>query len=129
MTARSDAATTVLLIENKPVARTSMTVFLSEAGFNVIQADSLPEAWKTLETQPEAGVLLADLDTANGTDGLGVARKVHERWPSVGLVITSGQVRRLPPAEIPGNGCFLPLPLPAETLLHEVRVAAHQIAA
>ena len=121
------ARETVLLIEHEPIARTSISRVLSKAGYQVIEADRPDEAWTMLETLPNGGVLVADIDALDGTNGLELARKVHERWPSIGLVITSGHVRHLRPGDIPGDGCFLPRPLPAETLLHEVGVAAHLI--
>jgi two-component system, response regulator PdtaR len=125
MTVRDAATrTTVLLMENKPAVRTNVATALNEAGFDVIQADNIPEAWDTLETQPDVRVLVADLDVSTKEEGLELARKVHDRWPSIGVVITSGHLRYLRPTDIPGNGCFLPRPLPAETLLHELRAAA-----
>jgi DNA-binding NtrC family response regulator len=127
MTVRdAGTTTTVLLVENQPVVRTGVATVLNEAGFDVIATDNIPEAWTTLETRPDVRVLFADLDVATKAEGLELARKVHDRWPSVGLVITSGQLRHLRPADIPGDGCFLPRPFPKDTLLHEVRVAAHQ---
>jgi two-component system, response regulator PdtaR len=120
---------TVLLVQSEPAARADVAVSLIRTGFNVIEAESTGEAWTTLEAQPDVRVLLTDLDVSNGADGLEFARKVYDRWPSIGLVITSGQVRHLRPDDVPGGGCFLPHPVPAETLLHEVKVAAHQIAA
>jgi two-component system, response regulator PdtaR len=125
----SSARATVLLVEHEPVVRTGVAACLCEAGFNVVEAESTDAAWRILETRPDIRVLLADLDAATGLDGLELARSVHLRWPSMGLVITSGRVRHLRPADIPGNGSFLPRPLPAENLLHEVRVAAQQSAA
>jgi len=119
------ARETVLLVEHEPVIRTGMSRFLSEAGFQVIEASRSDDAWRLLEELPSVGVLVADIDAPGGADSLELTRKVHERWPSIGLVITSGRVRHLRPADIPGDGCFLPRPLPAETLLHEVRAAAH----
>ena len=127
---KSDSAATretVLLVEHEPVTRTGISRVLSEAGYQVIEASRPDEAWTMLETQPDVGVLLADIDAPDGTNSLELARKVHERWPSIGLVITSSHVRHLRPGDIPGDGCFLPRPLPAETLLHEVGVAAHLI--
>jgi two-component system, response regulator PdtaR len=121
--------TTVLLMESKAEVRTGVAAFLNEKGFNTIETESPREAWTTLESRSDVRVLLADLDTGSGADGLELARKVHDRWPSIGLVITSDHVRHLRPSDIPGDGCFLPRPLPAETLLHEVAVAADQIAA
>ena len=118
---------TVLLVEHEPATRTGIARFLSEAGYQVIEASRPDEAWTMLETLPDVGVLVADIDAPDGTNSLELAEKVHERWPSIGLVITSSYVRHLRPGDIPGDGCFVPRPLPADTLLHEVGVAAHPI--
>jgi CheY-like chemotaxis protein len=119
---------TVLLVEHEPVTRTGISCFLKEAGYQVIEASRPDEAWTMLETRPDVGVLVADIDAPDGTNSLDIARKVHEQWPWIGLVITSTHVRHLRPGDIPGDGCFLPRPLPAETLLHEVGMAARPIA-
>jgi two-component system, response regulator PdtaR len=121
--------TTILLLESKPEVRSSVTSCLDEAGFTVIATESLHEAWTTLEERSDVRVLLADLDVSDATDGLELAHKVHDRWPSLGLVITSNHIRHLRPSDVPGNGCFLPRPLPEETLLQEVAMAADQMAA
>jgi DNA-binding NtrC family response regulator len=124
-----EAQAVVLVVEGKPVTRTGITTLLREAGFGVIEAANTVEAWTALEARPEVQVLFADLDITNGPDGLELARKVHERWPAIGLVMTSGHIRHLSPSAIPGGGCFIPRPLPVDTLLYEVRAAAHRITA
>jgi two-component system, response regulator PdtaR len=118
---------TVLLVEHEPATRTGIARVLSKAGYQVVEASRPDEAWTMLETLPDVGVLVADIDAPDGTNSLELARRVHERWPSIGLVITSSHVRHLRPGDIPGDGCFVPRPLPADTLLHEVGVAAHPI--
>jgi hypothetical protein len=55
-----------------------------------------------------------------------LGRYIHGRWPGLGLVLTSDQVRHLRPDGVPGNGCFLPHPIPADTLLDEVRSAVRR---
>jgi DNA-binding response OmpR family regulator len=103
-----------------------MTAGLTAAGFHVIPADHPEEVWTVLETQPEVQVLLTDLDAYRGTDGLEMTRKVHSRWPSLGLVITSERIRHVAPDDVPGDGCFIPRPIPLETLLQEVRLVARR---
>jgi len=99
---------------------------LVKADFEVIPVQNPDEAWATLETQDDVDVLLADIDIPSPTGGVELGRSIHDRWPGVGLVLTSDQVRRLRPDEVPGNGCFLPHPIPADTLLDEVRLAARR---
>jgi CheY-like chemotaxis protein len=113
----------VLLLEEVP-RRAQTARVLGRADFDVIEVQDTAEALETLETRADVDVLLADIDIAGGLDGLELSRDVHERWPLLGLVLTSERVRHLSPAEVPGDGCFLPHPVPADTLLIEVRQAA-----
>jgi two-component system, response regulator PdtaR len=70
MTLRGAATmTTVLLMENKPAVRTNVATALKEAGFDVVQADNIPDAWNTLETRPEVRVLVADLEVTTQQEG------------------------------------------------------------
>ena len=97
---------------------------LTRAEFEVIHARHPDEAWATLEAGEEVDVLLADIDLPCAMRGIELGRYIHDRWPGLGLVLTSEQVRHLRPDEVPGNGCFLPYPIPPETLLDELRMAA-----
>jgi len=111
---------TVLLLEPEPLAQTGISGLLTEAGFEVIEANEPDEVWSKLELLPNVDVLVANLDTPNDAKGMELAQKVHERWPSVGLVITSRCTRHLKPSDIPDSGSFLPHPIPVAALLHEV---------
>jgi DNA-binding NtrC family response regulator len=104
----------------------SMIALLTKADFEVIQAQDADEAWATLEARDDVDVLLADIDIPSPVSGVELARYVHGRWPGLGLVLTSEQVRHLRPDEVPSDGCFLPHPVPADILLAEVRWAARR---
>ncbi len=113
----------VLLLEEVP-RRAQTARVLGRADFDVIEVQDTAEALETLEARSDVDVLLADIDVAGAVDGLELSRSVHERWPGLGLVLTSERVRHLSPHEVPGDGCFLPHPVPADTLVIEVRQAA-----
>jgi DNA-binding NtrC family response regulator len=97
---------------------------LGRADFDVIEVQDTAEALETLEARSDVDVLLADIDVAGAVNGLELSRSVHERWPDLGLVLTSERVRHLSPAEVPGDGCFRPHPVPADMLVTEVWQAA-----
>jgi DNA-binding NtrC family response regulator len=115
----------VLLLERAQRSASIITI-LVRADFEVIQAQDADEAWATLEARDDVDVLLADMDISSPVGGVELGRYVHDRWPGLGLVLTSDQVRHLRPDEVPGNGCFLPHPIPADTLLDEIRLAARR---
>ena len=99
---------------------------LTRAEFEVIHARHPDEAWATLEASENVDVLLADIDLPCAMKGIELGRYIHDRWPRLGLVLTSDQVRHLRPDEVPGDGCFLPHPIPADTLLKEIRLAVRR---
>jgi DNA-binding NtrC family response regulator len=115
----------ILLLEDAHRSASIITV-LMRAEFEVIQAQDPNEAWVTLDARDDVDVLLADIDIPSPVGGVELGRYVHDRWPGLGLVLTSVQVRHLRPDEIPGEGCFLPHPIPADTLLDEIRLAVRR---
>jgi DNA-binding NtrC family response regulator len=115
----------VLLLERAQRSASMISILVS-ADFEVIQAQDADEAWATLEARDDVDVLLADLDISSPVTGIDLGRYIHDRWPGLGLVLTSEHVRHLRPDEVPGNGCFLPHPIPADTLLDEVRSAVRR---
>jgi DNA-binding LytR/AlgR family response regulator len=115
----------VLLLATAQRSASTISI-LVRADFEVIPVQDPDEAWATLEAQDDVDVLLADIDIPSPTGGVELGRYIHDRWPGLGLVLTSDQVRHLRPDEVPGNGCFLPHPIPADTLLEEVRMAVRR---
>jgi DNA-binding NtrC family response regulator len=115
----------VLLLEREQRSASLISV-LTRADFDVIQAQDPDEAWATLEAREDVDVLLADIDIPSPMDGVELGQYVQERWPGLGLVLTSDQVRHLRPDEVPGDSCFLPHPIPADTLLKEIRLAVRR---
>lgn len=64
------------------------------------------EALELITAHPEISVLFTDINMPGPLDGLELARRVHEDWPAVQLVITSGRVT--PGCEdIPEDGHFI----------------------
>jgi len=115
----------VLLLETAQRSASTFSI-LVRADFEVIPVKDLDEAWATLEARDDVDVLLADIDIPSPTGRVELGQYIHDRWPGLGLVLTSEHVRHLRPDEVPGKGCFLPHPIPADTLLDEVRMAVRR---
>ena len=115
----------VLVLEEAPRSAPVIAALI-RAEFEVIHARHPDEAWATLDAGEDVDVLLADIDLPFAIKGLELGRYVHNRWPGLGLVLTSDHVRHLRPDEIPGDACFLPQPIPADTLLEEIRLAVRR---
>jgi two-component system, response regulator PdtaR len=113
----SRPAETVLLVEDDGLVRMFGVEILEEAGFRVIEAESADTALRTLKSQAETvSVLLTDVHMPGSMDGHEFARVVHERWPRIKIVITSGRAQ-IPRRDIPDHGRFVPKPWKLEAMV------------
>jgi two-component system, response regulator PdtaR len=110
---------TVLVAEDSVLLRLLASEILEEHGYTVVEADNAEEAIKVMENRKDVRLLFTDIQMPPGCDGLEFAREVHNRWPKVHLVITSGQVQPSR-AEIADNGRFIRKPYQAKDLLRQI---------
>jgi DNA-binding NtrC family response regulator len=115
-----------VLILDEAQRSAPMIEVLMRAEFEVLHARDPDEAWAMLQAGEDVDVLLADIDLPGAIRGVELGRYVHDRWPALGLVLTSDQVRHLRPDEVPDDACFLPKPVPADTLLAEIKSAVRR---
>ena len=112
------AVIVVLLVEDELLVRDVATAVLEEAGYVVIAADGPKAALLELETGQRIDLMFTDLHMPGGVDGLQLASLVRDRWPQIGLLLTSGR----PPLSLdalPAGGHFVCKPYgAAEVLRH-----------
>ncbi|MDF2640541.1 MAG: response regulator [Novosphingobium lindaniclasticum] len=109
----------VLLVEDEDLIRLVGADALEEAGYEVIDAANAEAALEILNSASEFNVLFTDIKMPGSMDGIALARLVHERWPDIKILITSGDT--WPPKDlIPEDGRFLPKPYRIERLQGEV---------
>lgn len=108
----SPAVTSVLVVEDDFLVRYCAVEVLSELGFKVLEAGNGPEALAILE-QRQVDVVVTDINMPGAFDGLGLARRVNDRWPHIAVVITSG---RGCPGACGAGARFLPKPYMPDTL-------------
>jgi len=89
MTQMQASKATILLVEDEPLVRMLGTLFLSESGFNVIEAGNAEEALRVLEAGHDVNIVFTDVEMPGACDGFGLARRVHERWPAIGVIVNS----------------------------------------
>ena len=109
----------ILVAEDEDLVRLIATDILEECGFSVIEAENAEEALTVLEARPDVRLLFTDINMPGALNGIELARQVHDRWPHVLLVLTSGQ-RAPRRADIPDEGRFLAKPYAAEQLVGQV---------
>jgi CheY-like chemotaxis protein len=115
----------VLLVEDEPLVRILLSELLTENGFRVVEAANAQEALTIFGAELDVRVMLTDVDMPPGLNGYELARHVHERWPGVGILVTSG--RRWPTnGDLPQGAAFLAKPMPNEVLVSYVKAAVER---
>jgi CheY-like chemotaxis protein len=105
----------VLVVEDETLVRVMANDLLTEAGYRVLEARDGQEALTILEVHPDIRALFTDVTMPN-LDGNLLAKIVTERWPHVGIVVTSGLPR-------PGCGIFVSKPYTFEDVAAAVKRA------
>jgi CheY-like chemotaxis protein len=114
----------VLVAEDEAPVRQLSVCELEDAGYRVLEAADAEQALAILESGICVDVLFTDINMPGELDGIGLAGLVHERWPDVGLIVTSGRTD-IPPRELPDQGRFIPKPY----RLSEISRVVGQVAA
>lgn len=110
----------VLIVEDETLVRLVAASMLQDAGFDTLEADSADHALRVLERRPDVRVLFSDVQLPGSMDGLHLAAAVHDRWPLIKLLLTSGGVD-VRTDEIPDDGRFLSKPYNASQVVGAVR--------
>ncbi|MDB5524702.1 MAG: two-component response regulator protein [Rhizobium sp.] len=99
----------VLVVEDETLIRMSVVLDLEDAGFNVLEAGNTDEAISLLRTHPEIQALFTDIEIPGSMNGLSLAATVHDRWPPIRIIVTSGRVRVFR-RDLPADVKFCPKP-------------------
>jgi CheY-like chemotaxis protein len=83
----------VLLVEDEMLLRMAAVDILEAAGFEVLEACNAHAAQEVLAHRKDIQVLFTDVQMPGPMNGLELACLVHDRWPHIPVVITSGHIR------------------------------------
>jgi signal transduction histidine kinase/ActR/RegA family two-component response regulator len=115
---------TILLVEDEPSLRRSISGFLRHSGYRVIEAADGPDAMRLWSQHaPEINLLYSDVIMPNGMNGLELAHKLRASDPSLKILLSSGYCAELVDrAELVSQGIgFLPKPCEPHDLATHVR--------
>ena len=88
-----ESSTNVLVVEDEMVLRMRAVDIVEDAGFTAVQAVNADEALSILESRSDISLLFSDIQMPGSMDGLKLAHAVHDRWPSIKIILVSGQVK------------------------------------
>lgn len=110
----------VLVVEDEFLIRMDIADQLLEEGYRVFEASNAEGAIRLLETEPSIRILFTDIDMPGSMDGLRLAAAVHDRWPPVKIVVTSGN-RTVEITDLPEGIVFHPKPYHHEAVMASFR--------
>src|SRR6201998_1795029 len=110
----------VLVVEDEMVLRMRAVDIVEDAGFRPVEAVNADEAISILESRSDISLLFTDIQMPGSIDGLRLAHAVHERWPSIKIILVSGQMKPSDTAR-PENSRFFGKPLSVEQMITELQ--------
>lgn len=81
----------VLLVDDNPMIRKSMTQTMERLGFDVFSADCVEEARKSFELGIPIDLLITDIQFAGDESGNELAKWIEQHFPQTAVITISGQ--------------------------------------
>jgi two-component system, response regulator PdtaR len=81
----------ILVVDDDVLERMGASYMFSDAGYRVLEAGSADAALRFFEKDADIGLLFTDVSMPGAINGADLARQVAERWPRVGIIMTSGR--------------------------------------
>ena len=114
------SSTNVLVVEDEMVLRMRAVDIVEDAGFTAVQAVNADEALSILETRSDISMLFSDIQMPGSMDGLKLAHAVHDRWPSIKIILVSGLVK-VSETDKPADSRFFGKPLDEKQMIAELQ--------
>lgn len=114
----------VLIAEDETLVRLLANDMLTDADYRVVEAHDGQEALAILNAKNTVRAMLTDVNMPN-VDGLALAKIVRQRWPHIGIVVTSGMPK---PPGLPADVRFISKPYRYEDVLKELELVIAETA-
>jgi DNA-binding response OmpR family regulator len=113
-------AKTILLVEDEEPLRSSISGYLTLHGYQVLEAGDAAQALQVAsQYQPPIHLLMSDM-ILPGMNGPELAQRLHERYPRLAVLFTSGYPVEIFPGSVSAHSGFLQKPYPLRTLLARI---------
>jgi two-component sensor histidine kinase/CheY-like chemotaxis protein len=117
---QSAALRAVLVVEDEMMLRMRAVDMVEDAGFTAIEAINADDALAILESRSDIELLFTDIQMPGSMDGLKLAYAVHKRWPSIKIILVSGQLN-LTDSDKPADSRFFGKPLDVKQMIMEMQ--------
>jgi CheY-like chemotaxis protein len=108
----------IVVVDDDVFERMGASGMFVDAGYRVLEAQDADEALRFLEANADVRLLFTDVSMPGSMSGSDLAREVAERWPKVGIIVTSGRPR---PLQLPMSMLFHDKPYEPAAVLRQAR--------
>jgi two-component system, response regulator PdtaR len=108
----------IVVVDDDVFERMGASAMFLDAGYQVLEADNAGDALSLFETKADIRLLFTDVTMPGSMSGSDLARQVAERWPSIGIIMTSGRPR---PLKVPSSMFFHEKPYQPAAVLRQAR--------
>jgi DNA-binding NtrC family response regulator len=114
-----------LIVEDEPYVRELAAALLEETDLDVVEVETAEAALDYLKEQgSEVALVFSDVRLPGDMDGLHFAKAACTLWPTIRIVLTSGD-HGVASADLPDGVTFMPKPWRGLDLLVQVEKAVH----
>jgi CheY-like chemotaxis protein len=114
----------VVVVDDDVFERLGASGMFLDAGYRVLEAGDADEALGLFETNADIRLLFTDVSMPGSMSGSDLAHQVAERWPGVGIIMTSGRPR---PLKLPLSMLFHDKPYEPAAVLRQAREMTAQL--
>jgi len=116
------ASPRILVVEDEVLIRMTVSDYLRDCGFHVIEAGRADEAVGILETDIDVDIVFSDINMPGKLDGLGLAQWIQRERAGLKVILTSAVARTAKAGrEAFEDGPFLAKPYAHGELEHHIR--------
>jgi CheY-like chemotaxis protein len=108
----------IVVVDDDVFERMGASGMFLDAGYRVLEAHDADEALRIFEANADISLLFTDVSMPGSMSGSDLARQVAERWPKVGIIVTSGRPR---PLQLPMSMLFHDKPYEPAAVLRQAR--------
>lgn len=114
----------IVVVDDDVFERLGASGMFVDAGYRVLEAGDADEALSFFETNADIRLLFTDVSMPGSISGSDLAHQVAERWPEVGIIVTSGRPR---PLKLPLSMLFHDKPYEPAAVLRQAREMTAQL--
>ena len=114
----------VVVVDDDVFERLGASGMFLDAGYRVLEAGDADEALRFFEANADVRVLFTDVSMPGSMSGSDLAHQVAERWPGVGIIVTSGRPR---PHKLPPSMLFHDKPYEPAAVLRQAMAMTNQL--